>query len=56
MSYYKNDFSFQSVCSHVNFYIKFTEDNEKIPDNKGLKTPDILINDDDWDERFDNEA
>ena len=49
MSDYKNDLSFQSLFSHVKFYMKVTEDNEEFPNNKGLKTPDILINDDDWD-------
>ena len=36
--------------------MKVTEDNEELPNSKGLKTPDILINDDDWYERSDNEA
>ena len=46
MADYKIYLSFQNLSSHVKFYRKQT----------GLKTPDIIINDDDWDERCDTKA
>ena len=39
MKDYKNDLSFQNLVSHVKFYTK----------EPGTKTPNILMNDNDWD-------
>ena len=43
---YKNDLSFQNLFSHLKFYTK----------EPGTKTPDILMNNNDWDETCDTEA
>ena len=49
MEDYKTDLSFQSLFTHVNFQMKFSDYNEQLPNTKGLRTPDILFNDYDWD-------
>ena len=46
MEDYKIDLSFQNLFSHLKFYRK----------QPGLKKPDILMNEDDWDERCDTDA
>ena len=48
MKEYKDELFFQCTFNNLKFFKKFPEDNEQETGNNGAATPKILIDDEDW--------